>query len=162
MPFEHDKRCCTKRLAFLNLPPRHGAESSTLMPHTESANTSYSPVHTAKTTLSGAFGTTTCANRQRKRAWNANCVQAQSVGRVVSLDRHWHRPAKGEGAFVWEPPLREQFSGVSRKQNEILKCNLLPSEECQVVGGQLPPEGRSTKSKRHPSGCSFFWPTWSI
>ena len=40
-------------------------------------------------------------------------------------------------------PCGEQFSGVSRKQNEILKCNLLSSEECQVVGGQLPPKEKA-------------------
>ena len=44
-------------------------------------------------------------------------------------------------------PCGEQFSGVSRKQNEILKCNLLPSEECQVVGGQLPLEAAPPKEK---------------
>ena len=53
-------------------------------------------------------------------------------------------------------PCGEQFSGVSRKQNEILKCNLLPSEECQVVGGQLPQEAASTKRKSTLPGALSF------
>lgn len=51
----------------LKPPPRYGAESSTLMPHTESANTSYSPVHTAKATLSHAFGVATCINPHKEK-----------------------------------------------------------------------------------------------
>ena len=53
-------------------------------------------------------------------------------------------------------PCGEQFSSVSRKQNEILKCNLLPSEECQVVGGQLPQEAASTKRKSTLPGALSF------
>ena len=42
----------------LKPPPRYGAES---------ANTSYSPVHTAKTTLSDAFGVATCTNPRKEK-----------------------------------------------------------------------------------------------
>ena len=42
----------------LKPPPRYGAES---------ANTSYSPVHTAKTTLSHAFGVATCINPHKEK-----------------------------------------------------------------------------------------------
>ena len=42
----------------LKPPPRYGAES---------ANTSYSPVHTAKTTLSHAFGVATGINPRKEK-----------------------------------------------------------------------------------------------
>ena len=42
----------------LKPPPRYGAES---------ANTSYSPVHTVKITLSDAFGVATCINPHKEK-----------------------------------------------------------------------------------------------
>ena len=60
-------KCAVPKGWHLKPPPRYGAESSTLMPHTESANTSYSPVHTAKATLSHAFGVATCINPHKEK-----------------------------------------------------------------------------------------------
>ena len=91
----------------LKPPPRYGAEPSSLMPHTQ--NLLIQVIRQCalqKSPSQMLLGQQPAQTAQRKRAWNANCVQTQSVAKAVSLDRHWHRPAKREGAFVWEPPLR--------------------------------------------------------
>ena len=65
IPILHYKSCLLSMIKgavpkgwHLKPPPRYGAES---------ANTSYSPVHTAKATLSGAFGVATCINPHKEK-----------------------------------------------------------------------------------------------
>ena len=65
IPILHYKSCLLSMIKgavpkgwHLKPPPRYGAEST---------NTSYSPVHTAKTTLSGAFGVATCINPHKEK-----------------------------------------------------------------------------------------------
>lgn len=75
------------------------------------------------------------------------------VGRVVSLDRRLHRPVKREGAFVGNRPCGVQFSGVPRKQDEVPKCNLSPSEERQAAATGFHLKLLHQK-KEHPSGLA--------
>ena len=70
----------------LKPPPRYGAESS-LMSHTQ--NRLIQVIRQCalqKPPSQMLLGQQPAQTAQRKRAWNANYVQAQSVGRVVSLD----------------------------------------------------------------------------
>ena len=112
-------------------------------------------MRTAKTTLSDAFGVAACTNPRKEKEPGTRIASRLSLWEGWS-DWHMQRPAKGRRRLWGNRPCGEQFSGVSRKQNEILKCNLLPSEECQVVGGQLPLEAASTKRKSTLPGALSF------
>ena len=109
----------------LKPPPRYGAES---------ANTSYSPVHTAKTTLSHAFGVATCINPHKEKepgtqiASRLSLWLRRSVWIVIGIV-----PPKGRGRLCGNRPCGEQFSSVPHKQDEAPKCNLSPSEERQAA-----------------------------
>lgn len=77
----------------LKPPPRYGAES---------ANTSYSPVHTAKATLSGAFGVATCINPHKEKEPGTQIASRLSlVAKVVSLDRLELEPLIQAKKRVW-------------------------------------------------------------
>ena len=111
IPILHYKSCLLSMIKgavpkgwHLKPPPRYGAEPLSLMPHTQ--NRLIQVIYQCSLQKPPSQMLLGQQPTQRKRAWNANCVQTQSVGRVVSLDWHLHRPAKREGAFVWEPPLR--------------------------------------------------------
>ena len=106
-------------------------------------------------TLDAAFDASTLPSKKKEPgtqiASRLSLWLRRSVWIVIGIV-----PPKGRGRLCGNRPCGEQFSSVSRKQNEILKCNLLPSEECQVVGGQLPQEAASTKRKSTLPGALSF------
>ena len=95
IPILHYKSCLLSIIKgtvpkswHLKPPPRYGAESSSLMPHTQNQLIQViRPCALQKPPSQMLLGQQPAQTAQRKRAWNANYVQAQSVGRVVSLDR---------------------------------------------------------------------------
>ena len=81
-------------------------------------------------------------------------VQTQSDGKGGHLDRQLqHFRKKKEGAFVGNRPCGVQFSGVPRKQDEVPKCNLSPSEERQAAATGFHLKLLHQK-KEHPSGLA--------
>ena len=58
-----------------------------------------------------------------------------------------------KGAFVGNRPCEVQFSGVPRKQDEVPKCNLSPSEERQAAATGFHLKLLHQK-KEHPSGLA--------
>ena len=80
---------------------------------------------------------------QRKWAWNANCVQTQSVAGGNTLDFSTHLPSiVREGAFVGEPQVPTTFERSGRPARRRLT----------FIGSQSP-----NQTKKHLFRCLFVW-----
>ena len=88
----------------LKPPPRYGAESSSLMSHTQNRLIQVIRPRAAKTTLSDAFGTATCANRAKKKSLERKlrpgsvCGKGGQFGSPLTIAQQ-----KGRGR-VWGEP----------------------------------------------------------